>query len=734
MLTVYDLKNQQMLQQPNFWDLTTGFDSFRGVSFVGSFKIIENELLPRFKTIKLILGMEDNRTGQKMEQVYNVPRRVQELEAASDTFLNRISDESLQLRFTKKDLFHSKYFLLENETDFVLFNGSMNLTKQAMTKNHEMVWMYHGQKNQPADQAIYQAHRALFKSNFTEDSTDYLNRKLIDQIRGKDRQTITAVLTDEVANEVNTKVSLSKDEITAVSDDQAREKVLKPHWVKAVQAVYTPKGNKRRNQSQANENAKVLYYQAFAQAEKRVIQANDLYPKPMWTYDEDERAVLVQNTVTNQYEPLVEPELTKEDLETFIDVVDSFRTNKVRDESLQALTAFLYLMTAPMIWKIQEIYRHSNFSRSADQVPLSLVLIGRGTTGKTLLVRDYFKPFTGDTSPSVQYAEINNSNSARSERAVNFLDHYLRSKRFISPMIIDELYENFFHLKVATNAIKQWSNTITGIHNTSVFAMNHNASSKGINNLEEITKRVYYLSFEAGWLPQADQKYDYHILQNSLNDHLYRTVVYRLNQRLNHLSGDEESRLIHDYLSLTREILKEILADFGFADRLATIIDQHYDYKQDQNKTIWRMLLAENNFKNVYFTDGDDQHFTVSKAIFNDLKSNMYQNNNETLDNYFNMLPRELGIGIVQNDIGMVLNIDKFDHFIGEPLVRRYYERQHQKDHQQDALSQLIALQQKESKQRAIADQKRDQLLNELAKKQTQKSTSFFGRLFGKDK
>ena len=184
MLAVYDLKNQRMLNHPDFWELVTGFDSFYGVSFVSSFKIIENGLLPRFKTVKLILGMEDNRTGQKMEQVYNVPRRVQELEVASDTFLDRISDGSLQLRFTKKDLFHSKYFLLENETDFVLFNGSMNLTKQAMTKNHEMVWMYRGQKDQPDDQAIYQAHKALFETNFTEDSTDYLSRKLIDQIRG----------------------------------------------------------------------------------------------------------------------------------------------------------------------------------------------------------------------------------------------------------------------------------------------------------------------------------------------------------------------------------------------------------------------------------------------------------------------------------------------------------------------------------------------------------------------
>ena len=68
-------------------------------------------------------------------------------------------------------------------------------------------------------------------------------------------------------------------------------------------------------------------------------------------------------------------------------------------------------------------------------------------------------------------------------------------------MIVDELNSNFLHSKVALNAIKQWSNTIKGIHNVNIFAMNHNAGSKEINNLEEITKRVYYLSFEAPWLP-----------------------------------------------------------------------------------------------------------------------------------------------------------------------------------------------------------------------------------------
>lgn len=560
MLRIYDLKNQQMLTKPDFWKLTEGFVSFRGVSFVGSFKVIEQELLPRFQQVKLILGMEDRQTGQKMEQIFNVPRRVEELVNTSDTFLQRIEAGSLQLKFTK----------------------------QALTQNYELMWCYRGEKAISQDQAIYQAHLALFKQNFEVDSTDYVNRKLIQQIKGKSRQEITAILTDHVAQETTTAITLQKEEIAAITDQQQREKVVAPQWVKAVQAVYTAKGNKKRDQAAAQANAKVLYYQAFTQDEHRVIPENELYPVPMWTYDETEGQVLVQNPVTDRYEPLQASPLSRADLENFVNIIESFRTNKVRDESLQALSAFLYLMTAPLIWKIRQIYRESNFSRSADQVPLSMVLIGRGTTGKTLLVHDYFKPFTGDTSASVQYSEINNSTSARSDRAVAFLDHYLKSQRFISPMVIDELYENFLHLKVATNAIKQWSNTLEDIHNVNIFAMNHNASNKGINNLEEITKRVYYLSFESGWLPEDEQTIDYRILVNNVNDHLYKTVVYRLNQRLNNLSGEDESKLIKDYLSLTKEILSDLLAQYGLNHRLAPLLAKRYDYKQKYDQ-----ILAE---------------------------------------------------------------------------------------------------------------------------------------------
>lgn len=75
---------------------------------------------------------------------------------------------------------------------------------------------------------------------------------------------------------------------------------------------------------------------------------------------------------------------------------------------------------------------------------------------------------------------------------------------------------------------------------------------------------------------------------NNVNDHLYKTVVYRLNQRLNNLSGEDESKLIKDYLSLTKEILSDLLAQYGLNHRLAPLLAKRYDYKQKYDQ-----ILAE---------------------------------------------------------------------------------------------------------------------------------------------
>lgn len=520
----------------------------------------------------------------------------------------------------------------------------------------------------------------------------------MERLKSKLRQLLPDEVVDKVQQNI---VEVNPEDVVKITNDAQRKDQsyeLYPETVqKVAKELFTEKGNKRRNEEKVREEIKKIVFQDFSDSsENRVVKASELYPKPIWAYQEDQIIVEDGNKL---FHPLKVDEnlVTENDVRTFVRIIESFRFNKVKDESHQALSAFVYLMTAPMIWKIREIYRKSNFSKSADQIPLSMVLIGRGTTGKTLLVRDYFKKFTGDISHSLQYTEINDGNGSRTEKAVKFLDNYLHSARFISPMIVDELNSNFLHSKVALNAIKQWSNTIKGIHNINIFAMNHNAGSKEINNLEEITKRVYYLSFEAPWLPSNQQKINYNMLINDNNYHIYRYVVSELNSRLLNLTGEEEANLIDDYLSLTKDILAKLLRKFGYYDRLKDILGSNYDYKIDRNRITWKMLILDDHYEHIAFTDGDDKYFHVSKAIFNDFKANGYENINQTLDNYFNMFPREGGIAIEQYGNGMRLNIDKFDEFIGEPLIRNHYKKTHKDETQQDDMKEFLKMQAKQT-------------------------------------
>lgn len=226
MLTIYDLKNNVMLKQPDFFKLVEGYDSFKGVSFVGSFKIIEKELLPRFKQIDLILGMEDQKTGKNLDQLLNVSNKVKQLLSLSrdSDFLDRIENQTLNLRFTKDELFHSKYFIIENDTNFIIFNGSMNLTKKALKQNHEMLWMYEGKKNDLQDLKIYEEHQKLFKKNFEEDSVEYLDRKIINNLYGKTKKQITAIIADEVVDKVQQNiVEVNPEDIVKITKDAARK-------------------------------------------------------------------------------------------------------------------------------------------------------------------------------------------------------------------------------------------------------------------------------------------------------------------------------------------------------------------------------------------------------------------------------------------------------------------------------------------------------------------------------
>ena len=102
------------------------------------------------------------------------------------------------------------------------------------------------------------------------------------------------------------------------------------------------------------------------------------------------------------------------------------------------------------------------------------------------------------------------------------------------------------------------------------------------------------------------------------------------------------------------------------------------------------------------------------------------------------MFPRESGVALDQYDNGMVLDIDRFDHFVGEPLIRRYYEQLHQKENQQDQLTQLLKAQAQQSAKQAAHQEKHDEMMLKAmeqlaAKKQQPKHRGIWSRWFKGD-
>ena len=115
----------------------------------------------------------------------------------------------------------------------------MNLTKKALKQNHEMLWMYEGKKNDLQDLKIYDEHQKLFKKNFEEDSVDYLDRKIINNLYGKTKKQITAIIADEVVDKVQQNiVEVNPDDIVKITKDADRKEAVMKDKLKEIGVKY----------------------------------------------------------------------------------------------------------------------------------------------------------------------------------------------------------------------------------------------------------------------------------------------------------------------------------------------------------------------------------------------------------------------------------------------------------------------------------------------------------------
>ena len=171
---------QKLVRNADFWQFADEHlqspTTFRGVSFISSIKFIERYLLPRYQSVTLVLGLSDNGTasiGQRLTQLTERNEFVKYgYEHRDSEFTKRLLDGILKLYFTKKELIHTKLYLITNDRDYVSFAGSMNLTEAALHHNLEQLDSDYGQQTAP----LYQCHQQMFEDNLAHAAT-YLDSK-----------------------------------------------------------------------------------------------------------------------------------------------------------------------------------------------------------------------------------------------------------------------------------------------------------------------------------------------------------------------------------------------------------------------------------------------------------------------------------------------------------------------------------------------------------------------------
>ena len=764
-LQILDREKNKLYSDGNFWELSRKEenDCFYGVSFVSSIKFIEENLLPFYQDIELILGLSDNGNnsiGQRMQELMD--KRVSWVNYVENNleseFAKRILDGSLRLRFTKDKLIHSKVYLMENkeQNTYQCFTGSMNLTETAVLKNFEqLIWDY-GSKNDD----LYQLYKQMY-DDIKKSSATYLDSKRLKGFLVKDnsKQTQLNVYTDSInmlSNSADTdeKVNFPSDEVKVYLNDTTKEiqngNLGKKEAVTVNQTIklFTELGNLRKEKTLKKATSEILNlnqiieYQENSKKSSKKKSDVDYFPKPALIWNNEFEKLFTAPKVGEGGQVLKQVSLSdeelKEKLQLFCDIVNEYDTYKLSGEGWQTLGFLLYLYEAPFIWRVRDLYDLADKSKHREDVPIAVALIGQGKTGKSTLGRRLAAKLTGAlnfTGSGEFEARSKCVNKAISE----VLNEYLQTSGPVSPLMIDDVRPDLTTRQYFEDMIKRNSNSITGPMPTAIFTMNKEDDSKGVvSNRHEIARRIWFLSFESsfkGNSKEGDLKVDE--LLNRADSDLYYLCQQLLEEYFKDISEEDAIKIQADFLYPIKKILKDLLVKYDLFQEIEKFFEKdNYDYALYRGKSDWHMLIEQ-------VKEPDDFSFIESngklqaqfnKQAFNKLSDGTNKNNGSSqMGLYYNNLPRkyEISDSSKYGTSGFMIDVDNFDKWMGEPVLRKKYEDTH-------GITDKKEKEEETYRQAKMQAQIQMDLQKDLVKQvvdamdeRNKKKKGFFGKIFG---
>lgn len=710
MLDILDYTKQELISDADFWQFAGEHlekpIEFKGVSFVSSIKFIEEQLLPRYDKATLILGLSDNgkeSIGKRMRQLNDRTEFVNYgYEHPDSEFTKRILDGSLRLLFTKHELIHTKMYLMTSDDRYLSFAGSMNLTEAAIHHNLEQLDSDYGTQTDP----LYQCHVQMFNDNLRH-ATTYLDaKKMAGFIKAKNKEQLQINVYTDTVNMVKNKdtgdqdaVIIPAEEVKEYKDQYSSDEELKKlsaqEKLSVAQTVklFGNAGYKKRN---LENIGKELY--SLTQVVKhvarnddnsgKITREEDLYPKPVLFYNNGQlfEAPRVGDNVKSE---LITSNLTgdrlREQLQLFSDIAHEYDNYKEVGEGWQACDFMCFLFEAPWLWKIRNMYELSPSSKSREDVPLGVALIGQGRTGKSTLGKRLAARLTGSGN-FLDGGVFDAKNYALGKSNINMtittvLSDYMYSAGPVNPMMIDDISPDLTTRPYFDRFIKEITNnrSLTQPLPSFIFTMNRReGDSKSQFSLKpEIMRRLWYLSFESTFAGDEDEREaKLNDLLERANDQLYRYCQVELAKFFNDVSPETEQKIEKDYLYPIKYVLKQAMDQFGMFELVKDYFDDNYDYSLFVGRNDWTMLINQAEVgTDLTFIQQDGQlKAQINKQLFNKVSDSTARNNGSMMmERYFQYLPRKYRISYQYTSTGFIVDVANFDRWLNSDTLQQKY-------------------------------------------------------------
>ena len=710
MLDILDYTKQELISDADFWQFAGEHlekpIEFKGVSFVSSIKFIEEQLLPRYDKVTLILGLSDNgkeSIGKRMRQLNDRTEFVNYgYEHPDSEFTKRILDGSLRLLFTKHELIHTKMYLMTSDDRYLSFAGSMNLTEAAIHHNLEQLDSDYGTQTDP----LYQCHVQMFNDNLRH-ATTYLDaKKMAGFIKAKNKEQLQINVYTDTVNMVKNKdtgdqdaVIIPAEEVKEYKDQYSSDEELKKlsaqEKLSVAQTVklFGNAGYKKRN---LENIVKELY--SLTQVVKhvarnddnsgKITREEDLYPKPVLFYNNGQlfEAPRVGDNVKSE---LITSNLTgdrlREQLQLFSDIAHEYDNYKEVGEGWQACDFMCFLFEAPWLWKIRNMYELSPSSKSREDVPLGVALIGQGRTGKSTLGKRLAARLTGSGN-FLDGGVFDAKNYALGKSNINMtittvLSDYMYSAGPVNPMMIDDISPDLTTRPYFDRFIKEITNnrSLTQPLPSFIFTMNRReGDSKSQFSLKpEIMRRLWYLSFESTFAGDEDEREaKLNDLLERANDQLYRYCQVELAKFFNDVSPETEQKIEKDYLYPIKYVLKQAMDQFGMFELVKDYFDDNYDYSLFVGRNDWTMLINQAEVgTDLTFIQQDGQlKAQINKQLFNKVSDSTARNNGSMMmERYFQYLPRKYRISYQYTSTGFIVDVANFDRWLNSDTLQQKY-------------------------------------------------------------